>query len=52
MKANLIKVLGTIAAMLAGSGAVMLPTHYQPLAAAIAGLVLGWLHLPQPKVAS
>lgn len=54
-KQRLTKVLGTVAATVTAGGATFLPEQYRPLALAVAGLVLGWLHLPRPgdeKVAS
>lgn len=54
-KQRLTKILGTIAATVTAGGASFFPEQYRPLALAVAGLVLGWLHLPRPgdeKVAS
>jgi hypothetical protein len=54
-KASLTKFIGTVAAATVAGGAAVLPEQYRPLALAVAGLVLGWLHLPRPgdaKVAS
>jgi hypothetical protein len=47
-KATLTKFLGTVAAATAAGGASFLPEQYRPLALAVAGLALGWLHLPRP----
>lgn len=47
-KVNLTKFIGTIAAATVAGGAAALPEQYRPLALAIAGLVLGWLHIPRP----
>ena len=47
-KQRLTKVLGTVASVVAFGGAGFLPEQYRPLAMAVAGLVLGWLHLPRP----
>ena len=51
-RSSLIKWVGTLAAAVAGGGAVFLPVEYRPLATALAGLILGALHIPQPKAAS
>lgn len=47
-KASLIKITGTVAAVVAGGGAAFLPEQWRPVAVAVAALLLGWLHLPQP----
>lgn len=47
-KQTLTKVLGTVAATVIAGGATFLPETYRPLALALAGLALGWLHLPRP----
>lgn len=47
-KQSLIKVLGTVAATVVAGGAAFLPEQYRPLALALAGLALGWLHVPRP----
>lgn len=47
-KQRLTKVLGTIAATVVAGGATFIPEQYRPLALAVAGMVLGWLHLPRP----
>lgn len=47
-KQRLTKVLGTLAATVVAGGATFLPEQYRPLTLAIAGLTLGWLHLPRP----
>lgn len=47
-KATLTKIIGTIATATIAGSATMLPEQYRPLALALAGLTLGWLHLPRP----
>lgn len=47
-KATAIKVIGTIASGIAGGGAAFVPEPYRVIVVGIAGLILGWLHLPQP----
>ncbi len=45
---TLVKLLGTLAAAVVAGGAALFPEMYRPLALAVAGLLLGWLHLPRP----
>lgn len=48
-KTKLLTLTGSVATVLAGGGAVaFLPPQYAALVTAVAGLVLGWLHLPTP----
>lgn len=47
-KATLTKILGTVLATIAGGSAPFIPSPYGPAAMALATLLLGWLHLPQP----
>ena len=47
-KASLIKIIGTIAGATVAGSAAFFPEQYRPLALAVAGLTLGWLHLPRP----
>lgn len=47
-KVNIVKLIGTIASATLAGGAVVLPEQYRPLALAVAGLVVGWLHIPRP----
>ena len=49
-KSNVIKWLGTALAFISGGGATLIPSPYGLAAAGIAGVILGWLHLPQPGV--
>ncbi len=45
---TLTKLIGTLAAAVVAGGAAFFPEMYRPLALAVAGLLLGWLHLPRP----
>ncbi len=47
-KQTIIKWMGTLAAAVVAGGAAFFPEEYRPLALAVAGLLLGWLHLPRP----
>lgn len=51
-KPQIIKFVGTALSFLATSGAVFIPEPYRVVVVGIAGIMLGWLHLPQPKAAS
>lgn len=47
-KSNVIKWVGTALSFIAGGGAAtFIPAPYNLAAAGIAGVLLGWLHLPQ-----
>ncbi len=45
---TIVKLVGTLAAAVVAGGAAFFPETYRPLALAVAGLLLGWLHLPRP----
>jgi hypothetical protein len=46
---TIVKVVGTLAAGVVSAGGIaFLPSQYVPLELAVAGLILGWLHLPRP----
>jgi hypothetical protein len=47
-KQTVLKTAGTVAAAVVAGGAAFLPPTYREIAVAVAGLVLGWLHLPRP----
>lgn len=47
-KQTLTKLLGTLAAAVVAGGAAFFPEMYRPLALAVAGLLIGWLHVPRP----